>query len=164
MPSNPRIPADDMYTAWVANGRNASKAARAVGLSPRAFQYHSQVHDFPSRYAKEFNSTAEGLRRMVYTDMLLHLPEVVDELVRVIKSPDPEDGPTGTKIAAIRTFLQYLPRPEPAPDYDKIFEAKYRMPDPDDGEAGDLSPEDIIRGELEANIVDAADERNRTKR
>lgn len=160
MGSQPQVPIEDMYTAWVANNRNAARAAEAMGIKPRILQYHAQVHDFPGRYAREFNATAEGLRRMVYTDMLLKLPDVMKSLMGMISD---EQSDNQTRLQAIRVYLSFLPKPEPAPDYDKIFEAKYRMPDPDDGDGGASSAEDLIRLQLEANIVDASDERSRTK-
>jgi hypothetical protein len=148
---------DELYYAWVAAGRNSTKAAAQLGMGNRAFQQHVTRKSFEARYNLEFTQVAENTRKMVFTDMLLNLPKVMQELMKIIVGPDPEDGPNMVKVRAIETYLKYLPLPTSSERDEQPFVIEIK--NNDSGQSGPASAEDQVRGMIEANIHKVMDKK-----
>jgi len=150
---------DEMYHAWIATNRNASAAAKRLGINARNMQAHVTRKNYEARYVEEFTQVAENTRMMVFTDMLLNMPVVLKELMGIITNPDPEVVPAMAKVRAIETYLRYLPVEKRDERNEQAYVIEIKQPG--GGESGGESggAEDAIRQHLESNIHAAIDER-----
>lgn len=162
-----------LYNTWVAFGRNASQAAKSLGMDAPAMQWHVRTKNFQHKYLLEYGGLAEGTMRAGIVSAMLAIPEMVDQLLDIARTNhmalDPETGITGpdakvmmAKVKAIDTLTKFFPQvPQTAKELQELgvttIEANPQIVE-------NLSPEEEIRAALEANIIDAAEQRSGAKR
>ncbi len=169
-------PHDDLvlYNTWVAHSRNASAAARYLGMETATMQYHVRTKDFQQKYLMEYGGLAEGTMKAGIVSAMLAIPDAISALVDIIQTShmvtDPETGLINAnaalmkaKVNAVEALVKYIPViPEKLEDLDQgstiEVSGTYATP------SYQLSPEDEIKLQLESNIIDTAEKRSRPRR
>lgn len=148
----------DMYAMWVACGRNATQAARRLGIEPATFQYHARTKNYNGRYAAEFAEFAEGYRRIALIEAYQNIKEMLDVLKDIATDDEAQHR---DRINAAERYLRFINDSQPIQPRvqivdDQAIEATIVDDDIQDAET-------YIKRALEANIIDASESRTKTK-
>lgn len=154
-----KVDDETMYTTWVAHGRNARKAADALGMEHATLRWHASTKKWEERWQAEFNGTALAMRKMALLQAAAQTQKMLAILMSIAENE--EETPIA-RIAAVREFLKVA----------GLVEAKVGAPEPTVVEAVGIivepqEPHQIesqIREQLESNIIEANEQRMRRSR
>lgn len=71
---------ETMYAVWVANARNATKAAKVVGMNGATFRHHVRTKQFDKRYAASIEGDAMDSARISIYSAMSRMSELYDAL------------------------------------------------------------------------------------
>lgn len=167
--SKAQVDDQTMYDTWVAFGRNASKASKSLGIHAHTMQHHVRTKDFEKKFLLEYGGLAEGSMRAGIVRAMLAIPEMIDTLVEIARTSHIVTDENGVdvvnpqimqaRVKAIATMRDWLPDNLSTAVNADIVDASAWLVQT----GGDMSPEEEVRLQLEANIVDASEARTRTR-
>ncbi len=177
MPSKPAVDPEDMYQMWLSCSRNQAEAARRLGVNPATLGYHARQHNFDGRYAADFSGAASSAVKMAIVDKQQKYGQYLNRLEQIILDGTDRDAISAFK--EMREAIKFDPQNGESSNMSfleargvvqarkPVLEAVLEAPVDSVGSGAIESPGDealsleaLIREQLEANIIDAVEQRS----
>lgn len=151
---------DELYAAWVASGRNATAAAKTLGMNSTTVSYHVNNKNFHQRYMADYGGVANGIRKVAFLDALTEMPRLLKGLAEIASD---ETATNKDRITATKAYFDILQREtmdvqEAGMTY---IEAKGVWKDEKLSPAADQEKlvEEEVKLALESNIISSIEQR-----